>query len=317
MPFQATLAIGCINLQACGSRPLMAPESRSPVGADPAPDRYTDFDGGNSRGPGAFDFMVRVEPAVEPPTQAVVDALLADNPGAWSMARDGGGFRLWLPPPTGETIPLWDVRLDDSLSAATIRCGPGLQTVCDGQPALINPLRYPLDQLLLMYALARREGCIVHAAGVVFQGQTWLFPGRSGAGKTTLARLLQADGRFALLSDDRMVVRRIGGALWAFGTPWPGEAGIARNAGAPLGGLFFLRHAAADGVVPLDPRMALDRLLPVASIPWYHADVLPGLLDFVGGVAQDAPAWELAFRPDPSVADAIAAVAATGRPADR
>ena len=307
MPIR-TLSIGHVNLRLRSPLPLVAPEALPvPPGVTSPPNRYHGFEGQVARGPAAFDTIVRLTSVAHPFAPPEPAAIFLDNPGAWSMAREGAGFRFWLPPAPGGPPPLWDTWLDHSLASATVRCGPGLQTQRCDQPVLVNPLRYPLDQLLLMYALARRAGCIVHAAGAILDGRAYIFPGRSSAGKTTLARQLAAHGGFELLSDDRMVVRRIGGRLWAFGTPWAGEADIARNAGAPLGGLLFLQHADANRVASLSPRAAMERLLPVTSIPWYHAEVLPDLLDFVGAVARETPGRELAFRPDPTVADTIVA----------
>jgi len=307
MPIR-TLSIGHINCRLRSPLPLVAPESLPvPPGITSPPNRYDGFEGRVARGPAVFDIVIRLTSVDLPFTPPESAAVFLDNPDAWSMAREGAGFRFWLPPAPGGPPPLWDTWLDRSLVSATVRCGPGLRTQRDGRPALVNPLRYPLDQLLLMYALARREGCIVHAAGAALDGRAYIFPGRSGAGKTTLARQLAAHGGFELLSDDRMVVRRVDGRLWAFGTPWAGEADIARNAGAPLGGLLFLRHARENRLTPLAPRETMERLLPVTSVPWYHAEVLPEVLDFVGAVARETPARELAFRPDPTVADAIAA----------
>ncbi|HAM50351.1 MAG TPA: hypothetical protein DCP92_06510 [Nitrospiraceae bacterium] len=61
-------------------------------------------------------------------------------------------------------------------------CGKG------GEKVVRNPFVYPLDLLILMYALAWREGIIAHAAGVVMRGRGYVFPGRSGTGKSTLVR---------------------------------------------------------------------------------------------------------------------------------
>jgi hypothetical protein len=222
------------------------------------------------------------------------------NQGGWGLAVTGDGFHLWGP---AGSVPLWEADLNPSFDRVELALSARYRCGGRGRPAFRNPLRYPLDQVLLLYALARREGCIVHAAGVVWDGRAFVFPGRSGAGKSTLARQFLARGRADLLSDDRVVLRRLDGRLWAFGTPWPGEAGIARNAGAPLGGIAFLRHAPEHRLAPVVRAEALARLLPATSIPWFHAQVLPHLLDFTGSVVSDVPSWELSFRPEAAVVE--------------
>ena len=162
---------------------------------------------------------------------------------------------------------------------------------------------YPLDQLLLMHFLARRRGILTHAAGVVENGRSFIFTGASGAGKSTFSELLALAGTGKLLSDERMIVREMAGAMRAFGTPWAGTAGIARNGDAPLAGIFFLKHAPGNRIEKLAPGDALDRLLPLLSIPWYDPDTLSRIIAFAKRLAAKVPAYELGFTPDRSAAD--------------
>jgi hypothetical protein len=106
------------------------------------------------------------------------------------------------------------------------------------------------------------------------------FCGRSGAGKSTMARLWRRLAPQArLLSDDRIVLRPSGTGVRAWGTPWHGEGGFAAPDWGPLGAVFFLRHGRTTRLRPLFPAEAA------------------------------VPAFELAFRPDRSaIAAAQAAV---------
>jgi hypothetical protein len=65
---------------------------------------------------------------------------------------------------------------------------------------------HPLLTLALSEILKRQNVFDVHASGVARDGQAVLFPGASGAGKTTLALALVAHG-WALLSDDTVLLR--------------------------------------------------------------------------------------------------------------
>jgi hypothetical protein len=168
-----------------------------------------------------------------------------------------------------------------------------------------NPLAYPADQVLLMYLLARRCGAIFHAAGFGWRGCGFVFLGRSGAGKTTLSRLLLGRPGWEPLSDDRVIVRRIGEGHLLFGTPWPGEAGLAENGWFPLNGLCFLRQGSVNRLAALQPRAALERILPLSSIPWFDREALGPVLDFLGSLAAAVPAWDLEFRDDASVAELL------------
>ena len=79
----------------------------------------------------------------------------------------------------------------------------------------------PLDaflRVLFSLALVEEGGLLVHAASLVRAGRAYLFPGRSGAGKTTLARL---STDVLLLSDEVSLVRD----GRCHGTPFWGELG--------------------------------------------------------------------------------------------
>jgi len=113
-----------------------------------------------------------------------------------------------------------------------------------------------------------------------------------------------------VLSDDRVVIRRIGDGFRAYGTPWPGELGITLNESAPLSAVVFIAHDEANAVVPLAGREALERLLPVTSVPWYDAEVFPHILETLEELAAEVPAFELRYTPGPAVVPLIRELAA-------
>src|SRR5262249_20236905 len=70
----------------------------------------------------------------------------------------------------------------------------------------VDPLEYPLDELLVIHYLARERGLEVHACGVRdADGRGYLFAGQSGAGKSTIARLWLGEPAATILSDDRVI----------------------------------------------------------------------------------------------------------------
>ena len=65
----------------------------------------------------------------------------------------------------------------------------------------------------------------------------------------------------------------------------------------PLKALCFLRHADDTALRPLEPQEVLQRLLPVASIPWYESGLTEKALDLCEFLIEQYPAYELSFRP--------------------
>jgi len=229
---------------------------------------------------------------------------LFDSGQSWSMFRDGHDYLLMHRPPTFER-PLWLARMNRRLTRATIFINETFISEIDGRKILENPVRYPLDQILLMYILAQKEGALLHAAGIRIKGKGCIFPGQSGAGKSTITRQFAAGEYAKLLSDDRIIVRKIGETFKAYGTPWPGEAGIALNESMPLSGIFFINHGSSNRIKAIKPQKALERLFPVTSIPWYDRDIMPKILDFCEDLVLNVPAYELDFKPSVEVVDVL------------
>ena len=239
-------------------------------------------------------------------------AILFDSDIAWHMQAEPDGYRVSFRRIGGQSIhtvmvsdrPTTDVRIYVHQDEAPER-----------PPAegLDNPVRAPLDQVLFMNHLAFHGGVICHAASAVIQGKALLFPGYSGAGKSTLCRMFVAAGmRDRLLSDDRVILRvpeaedgsgatDAAERVTAWGTPWHGDALIARNESAPLAALLFLVQAETDKVVPIPPGAAMRRLMPLVSSPWYDPERLPAVLDTCARVIETVPCYELHFTRDGDV----------------
>lgn len=113
---------------------------------------------------------------------------------------------------------------------------------------------YRLDSALrvaVSWELSRRGGFLCHAAAA----DGWLFPGPTGAGKSTLGRSVPSR---RLLGDELVGV--VGG--WIYGTPFRGNFRVGRNgARRPLEAVFFLDRAAPRGVRAVPKAEALARLL--------------------------------------------------------
>jgi hypothetical protein len=163
----------------------------------------------------------------------------------------------------------------------------------------VDPLEYPLDELLMVNLLAQGRGVEVHACGVEdSDGHGYLFVGQSEAGKTTMARLWEKAGGALLLSDDRIILRCLEGRIWMYGTPWHGEAELASPARAPLSRIFFLLRRPKNELVPLMGAAAVARLMACSFVPFYSPSGLESTLAFYQEVTETIPCFDLGSVPD-------------------
>lgn len=228
----------------------------------------------------------------------------------WCLLRDGKTRYITR----NAASSAWIAAFDETFTDSTVFCNESMVTMTDDNVVVENPMHYPLDQIILSNILARNRGILLHCAGLEIHGKGCVFPGKSGAGKSTLSRQFlvgDTDGAVRLLSDDRVVVRDVADGRHAYGTPWPGDAGVSKNERAQLHGLFFITQGTDNRVVELSRNEALNRLLPIASIPWYDLDGLSQVLRYCETLVSDVPTFEFSFTPDQRAVDLMGKIAET------
>jgi hypothetical protein len=158
---------------------------------------------------------------------------------------------------------------------------------------------YALDSLLrilLSWVLLRHAGFLLHAATVVRNGRAYVFMGRSGAGKSTVAALSPAE---SVWTDEISLLRREKGEWRAYGTPFWGEFRAAgSNSSAPVAGIFGLKQARENGVEALGPVELLRNILPNVLFFSGEAAANQRLLEILGQAVKEIPGYHLAFRKD-------------------
>ncbi|MFH2009865.1 MAG: hypothetical protein ABI333_24940 [bacterium] len=169
-----------------------------------------------------------------------------------------------------------------------------------------HSLTHPIHALLMASVLSQGYGLSLHACGVADEGRGYLFPGHSGAGKSTMGRLWERHA--VVLNDERMVLRERHGQLWIYGTPYRGENSQYANAGVPLDKIFFLHQAPRNGVTALGAADVATRLLSHTLLPYWSRSGMQFVTDFSARLAESASCHLLDFVPDGSVVPFIRCV---------
>jgi hypothetical protein len=162
-----------------------------------------------------------------------------------------------------------------------------------------------LGHILVVTIIHRHQGVLIHSSGIILNGKGKIFCGVSGAGKTTLARLWEYRPGVTVLSDDRVIVRKEGNAYFLYGTPWPGEGGMASSRKAPLDKIYFLFKDKENTLTSLDRKKGLHQIVTQCFPALWDRESLDFAMGFCGELLRDIPSFRFGFVPDESAVEFI------------
>lgn len=216
------------------------------------------------------------------------------NKPPWIVYRNPSSLTYALFPQNGGTpLPIQIATLNNDCTETVVYSGPQSEQMFR-RGSFYSLTGLPTDQIFLVPALADRQGCFLHAAGAILNGKGLVFAGQSGAGKSTMVKMLRS--RSEILSDDRIVMRRDRNGFRVYGTWDHGEVPLVSPSNAPLHAIFFLQQSKENRIVPLvDPQIILSKLLarlvkPTAIKNWWDK-ILP-LIEFM---VREIPCYDLQF----------------------
>jgi hypothetical protein len=237
-PSELMLSIGGVvgHVELRGATPLFVEQLRARYGAFEMP-----------AAPGVHrDFSLELDVGVLPTRPPGSPADIANRP----LTVSAKGRTI--------TIDRWDlaVRLAGETAARGRRPSYRGQGRCEMNPFAVDCV------LRVVWAtlLPRAGGLLIHGCGLRHAEVGFVFPGQSGAGKTTLAR--KAPDADDVLSDELCVVRRGDDGWRVYGTPFWGDfarGGISMR-GWPLRTLAFLTQAPREAVT-MTPMLSAEATL--------------------------------------------------------
>lgn len=193
----------------------------------------------------------------------------------------------------------WTIARSDCRAVVDLRARRG---------RIVQPAHaYATDTMLRVVhsvLLARRGGLLLHASSAIRNRRSYVFFGRSGAGKSTMVGMAPPDA--TVLSEEISYVRRDTGGYAGCGTPFTGELNRrGDNVEAPLAAAYLLVQGDAHRIEPLRSADALRALLQCvlcfAGDDGVTRETFTAACDLVDRV----PVQRLVFRRDPGVWDLI------------
>ena len=151
---------------------------------------------------------------------------------------------------------------------------------------------------LYAWFCVKNDSILLHAAGVIRNGEGYVFFGPSGAGKTTTTYLAAKQGH--ILSDDLVIIRKHKGQYHLYGVPFKGELSDAprSNKHAPLKGIFRLRQDDSHYLEPLSTTTAIAELVASAPFVVRELSLSPDLISVCTDLARSTTVQQLHFKRD-------------------
>ncbi len=168
-------------------------------------------------------------------------------------------------------------------------------------PRLMNPL----GQWLLVNRLAELGGVMVHALGIDDGGQGMVFVGASGSGKSTLARFWRRRRGSRILSDEHLILRRLGRRFYAYGTPWPGMAASVSPDPVEIQQIFFIEHHPEHRLWDETKGTLASCLFSQLFLPRWNHRIIESGVTLCEQLVQTVACQRLGFAKHPSVIDFV------------
>ncbi|MFZ2286783.1 MAG: hypothetical protein WAV93_07350 [Bacteroidales bacterium] len=177
------------------------------------------------------------------------------------------------------------------------------QIVSGNSENRINPLPYPLDGLLLYFLSSASGDIMIHGSGAICGGRGWIFTGRSGSGKTTMAGIFDRAGD-RVIHDDRLILRKEAGGWVMHSTP------VYRDdepRSAPVDHLWGIMHGRSNVSSPVSGAEAVALALSNCVQQNRDRDAATRLASAVEDLVSSVRVSRLTFLPDGRIRDYLIA----------
>jgi hypothetical protein len=214
--------------------------------------------------------------------------------------------RFWRVYTHGENILVnTTMPLSESAESAllTIRGDSNMwDLVINSTSSSIDPFTYPLDGLILYYLTALRGDIFIHGSAVEYGGRGFLFTGKSGRGKTTIAGIFR-DAGAVVIHDDRVIIRSFPENVFKiYNTPiYDNE--ISRE--VVLSKIYLIEHGPENEALNQGRSESLALIMANSIQHNWNRTLIGNLTGSLHKLVTHLPVKRLKFVPDSTVIDYI------------
>lgn len=151
-------------------------------------------------------------------------------------------------------------------------------------------------RIVISHALYKKGGFLFHSAGIVRDDRAYLFFGKSGSGKTTVA---QHSAGLKILSDDLVGVLPTDGGIVAYSTPFWNPGWIRHErAQAKIAGFYRLVQSKVVADEPIPESLAVSEILSSIPVVPLNGEFCANLITKIQTILYQVEAHYLHFLPD-------------------
>lgn len=162
-----------------------------------------------------------------------------------------------------------------------------------------------LHILLINYLAYNSLGFFAHGVGICdINGKGLLFCGKSGAGKSTTAKIWHKHSRAMILNDDRIIVRKEKKGFSIHSVPWHGEfhANFSKKLRpAALKEVFFICHSKNNKAVQISSARAFSFLYSTIFPPFWDKKCLTNTVRLCQELLREVKSCRLGFVNDEKI----------------
>lgn len=220
------------------------------------------------------------------------DAFL-DDTNKWIVANDGSGdiTVVQCSRRAPESEPIFVVQAKRDWTEAKVTFLRDNANVAEEVMALIG-------NIIFRNRFALKNGLVIHASAIAWNGKGILFTAPAGTGKSTQSRLWCELQGARIINDDSPSVRLVNGQPVVYGTPWSGSKPIFENASVPLSAIIVLEQAAQNQICTLSTKDAVPMILPRCFLPYHDSILLEKVISVFSEIVETIPSYYLKCRPD-------------------